>query len=191
MSTARVHRDLLLTAAPCRRYLFAFARTMTVPARRTQTERAPETDGETRAPCRRTCTLRVIESSPVRRPGAASSIPSAPYIEWALAFRLAHQTEPPLRDLPVRAHVLGAIPPAFDTLLMRLGARARPEAWAGTDLDAASLRLRLPAPEHTRVQRDRRKSVEVHRSLSAACGALRPTASLHPDIHVAARRSLC
>jgi len=52
-----------------------------------------------------------------------------------LAFRLARNTAPPLRELPVRAHVLRAIPPQWDALLMRLDSLARPDAWAGMHPD--------------------------------------------------------
>lgn len=39
----------------------------------------------------------------------------------------------PLRDLPVRWHVLRRLGPGVDVILMRLDQAARPEAWAGLD----------------------------------------------------------
>jgi hypothetical protein len=50
-----------------------------------------------------------------------------------LARALRYQVRPPLRELPVRWHVIRRLGPGFDTLLMQLDAAARPQDWAGMD----------------------------------------------------------
>lgn len=50
-----------------------------------------------------------------------------------LARALRQQFRPPLRELPVRWHVIRRLGPGLDTLLMQLDAAARPADWAGLD----------------------------------------------------------
>ena len=57
------------------------------------------------------------------------------------------KTAPALRELPIPAHILHAIPPDWDAFLMRLGSLARPGAWAGMHPDTGGL-----GPAHTSVQ---------------------------------------
>lgn len=152
---ARVSRELRLCGALVRRYLFALAREICLPplpARPAKTD--PSKPGRVAAPGRGTPYFDPGERSAARRTARAGApAQSAPGVQWALAlnaaerllsvlrdplpaarrlaFRLAREKSPPLRELPVPAHVLRAVPPALDALLMRLDALARPDAWAG------------------------------------------------------------
>jgi hypothetical protein len=152
---ARVSRELRLTGALVRRYLFALAREIALPPpRATRPPSDPHTVYSKPGPRRRGPAFDPGERPGLRR-AAHPAGPSAPEpgIQWAvalnsaeallavlrnplpaarrLAFRLARGKAPPLRELPVPSQVLRAVPPALDALLMRLDALARPDAWAG------------------------------------------------------------
>lgn len=155
--SARVHTELRLAAALVRRFLFALAREMQVPPRHHYpAAKNPSANGQS-AP-RTGAAFRLFEPvSPRHNPGPRPPPSGDSYIEWALALqrvqmllaamrapeplarriavRLARGAPPRLRDLPVPAFVLRRIAPAFDILLMRLDALARPDAWAGIDPD--------------------------------------------------------
>ena len=150
--------ELRLCGALVRRYLFALAREIILPplrlaAAHQPTQAAPSAQVHDRArrfdPGERRCPKAAF------RPGTAPD--PAPELQWALAlhsaevllaalrdplplarrlaFRLARGKAPPLRELPVPSHVLRAVHPLFDALLMRLDALARPDAWAGMHPD--------------------------------------------------------
>ncbi|WP_291196872.1 hypothetical protein [Hyphomonas sp.] len=156
---ARVRRELRLTSALVRRYLFAVAYGITLPPpRATRPPADPHTVNSGPGLRRREPAF-----DPGERPGACRAAhpagPSAPEpgFQWAvalnsaeaplavlrnplpaarrLAFRFARDKAPPLHELPVPSHVLRAVPPALDALLMRLDALARPDAWAGMHPD--------------------------------------------------------
>jgi hypothetical protein len=156
---ARVCRELRLSGALVRRYLFALARDIALPPLCVPpTRNDPYTRNQAVTPGRRTSRFDPGERPAARRAAPASTPPDpAPAVQWALAlnaaeallavlrdplpaarrlaFRLARDKSPPLRELPVPAHILRAVHPALDALLMRLDALARPDAWAGMHPD--------------------------------------------------------
>jgi hypothetical protein len=154
--SARALRELRLCGAMVRRYVFILAREIIVPPPRRSTPRAaPHTPSEKPRP--RTSRFDPGEWPPARTPPRPGAAEPAQGIEWALALnraeillaalrdplplarrlalRLARHTAPPLRELPVPAHVPRAIPPKWDAHLMHLDSLARPDAWAGMHPD--------------------------------------------------------
>lgn len=155
--SAGVQRELRYAAAFLRRYLLALARELTLPPLRPRAAApAPPSAGAPRrgreAPFCLTEPPAAYGASRARPPG----VPCPP-VEWAIALkraeamlaalrgplpfarRLARRLErgapPALRSLAVPAHVLRAIPPALDILLMRIDIMARPDVWSGLDPD--------------------------------------------------------
>jgi hypothetical protein len=155
--SVRALRELRLGGAMLRRYIFILAREIIVPPPRPPAPRAaPRTQPSSPRP--RTFSFDPGEWPPAPgTPSHPSGAEPAPGIEWALALnraeallaalrdplplarrlalRLAQGKAPPLRELPVPAHILRAIPPEWDALLMRLDSLARPDAWTGMHPD--------------------------------------------------------
>jgi hypothetical protein len=157
--SVRVHRELRYAGAYLRRYLLALARTLVLPPPRPRPSAAPAAP-RTAAPRRRPLNTPLALSeppAPARTPGARPpALPCAP-VDSAIALRrtegllavlrhplpaarrlarrLSGAAAPTLRALAVPWHVLRALPPVLDSLLIRLDGLARPEAWAGLDPD--------------------------------------------------------
>ncbi len=146
---ARAH--LAALTALVRRYIHVLAADIILPPAQT---RPPTERGRIRARTAHRYLFPLIET-PARSKSAATGGEDPPQLQWALlmqaaarlaavlansaphALRLARRfgtlTVPGLRDLPVPWHVIRRIGPVIDTLLIRLDAAARPQAWAGLD----------------------------------------------------------
>lgn len=157
--SARVHRELRYAGAYLRRYLFALAREVVLPPLRQRPPSAapaPQAASPHRRPLH--TPLALAERPPPPRPRGDRPLPlPCPPVDWAIALRrtegllavlrapmpvarrlarrLSGAGAPPLRELAVPWHVLRALPPALDCLLIRLDGLARPDAWAGLDPD--------------------------------------------------------
>ncbi len=146
---ARAH--LAALTALVRRYIHVLAADINLPLPQS---RPPAERRASRAGVSRAYLFPLIET-PARASGAATGGEDPPELQWALlmeaaarlaavlanpaphARRLARRfgklTVPGLRDLPVPWHIIRRIGPVIDTLLIRLDAAARPQAWAGLD----------------------------------------------------------
>ncbi len=160
-----VQRQLAYAGAYVRRYLLAVARQLSLPPPQPPLPSAPApppprpATGPRRRPLDTPFAL--DETLPEWR-RQRSGLPAAPltaYERWALAWqrvealiavlreplpaarrlarRLARGAGPVLRAMPVRWHVLRALPPADDVRLMDLDRLARPEAWHGLAPDTS------------------------------------------------------
>lgn len=156
---AQVHRELIYAGAFVRRYLLALARELALPPLRPRAPASPDAPRDT--PPRRfrlDRPLTLAEPPVPKRPRGPSPPPVGDaYVEWALALqraeallaalrqplpiakalarRLARGQAPVLREAALPWHVLRALPPWKDILLMRLDQRARPSLWAGLEID--------------------------------------------------------
>jgi hypothetical protein len=146
---ARAH--LAALTALVRRYIHILAAGIILPPPqiRPPAERRPSRAGASRS------YLFPLIETPARSKSAATGGEAPPQLQWALlmqaaarlaavlanpaphARRLARRfgtlTVPGLRDLAVPGHMIRRVGPVIDTLLIRLDAAARPQAWAGLD----------------------------------------------------------
>lgn len=142
--------QLAALTALVRRYIHVLAADIILPLPQT---RPPTERGRIRARTSHRYLFPLIETP--SRPSLAAGSEDPPQLQWALlmeaaarlaavlanpephARRLARRfgklIVPCLRDLPVRWSVIRRIGPVMDTLLIRLDAAARPQAWAGLD----------------------------------------------------------
>lgn len=146
--------QLIAITALVRRYIHVLAAELVLPpprARPPSTEDSPESSAAHRGA--RAALFPLIETP--ARPGAHGEREDPPALQWALlmqaAERLVRVLANPapharrlarrfgtllyagLRESPAPWHVIRRVGPGIDTLLLRLDAAARPQAWVGMD----------------------------------------------------------
>lgn len=148
--------QLIAVTALVRRYIHVLAAELVLPPPRVKPPSTEEKPKPSSAQMGGRAPLFALIESPAR-PGGRSEGEDPPDLQWALlmqaaerlvrvlanpapharrlARRLGTLLDAGLREVPVPWHIIRRVGPGIDTLLLRLDQAARPQAWAGLDVD--------------------------------------------------------